>query len=186
MFWEWVWFLTVVAFYLKRWTQRKATHFLYLSFALLLSPSLLCFWPYSPLRWKLQTMEKHKVAYLRYFIVRVNIELEKFQSTIKEMEATIRCCYAETSLRSISSDDFMNMILQDAIFILELFHICYTGSWERDDLMPTNLWMSAFLRLDLVLLENQLPFFVLEKLYNLAFDHHSNFPSLIWELFHRY
>ena len=88
---------------------------------------------------KLQTMEKHKVPYLRYFIVQVNIELEKFQSTIKEMEATICCCYTETSLRSMSSDDFVNMILRDAIFILKLFHRYYTGSWERDDLMPTNL-----------------------------------------------
>ncbi|KAK7836943.1 hypothetical protein CFP56_021858 [Quercus suber] len=43
-------------------------------------------------------MEEHKVSYLRYFIVRVNIELEKFQSTIKEMEATIRYCYTETNM----------------------------------------------------------------------------------------
>ena len=36
----------------------------------------------------LETMEMHKAAYLRDFI-------------IKEMEETIRCCYAETSSRSM-------------------------------------------------------------------------------------
>ena len=86
------------------------------------TPKVISIGPIHHFNEKLKTMEKHKVAYLRYFIIRVNIELEKFQSTIKEMEATIRCCYAETSLRSMSSDDFANMILQDAIFILELFH----------------------------------------------------------------
>ena len=47
----------------------------------------------------------HKAAYLRDFIARVEIELDKFESIIKEMEETIRCCYTKTSSRSMSSDE---------------------------------------------------------------------------------
>ena len=97
------------------------------------------------------------------------------------MEERIHCCYAGTSSHSMSSDDFVKMILLDAIFILELFHRYSTGDWDGDESDPLqpNQWMFSFVSLDLVLLENQLPFFVLEELFNLAFVHHSNSLSLI-------
>ena len=141
------------------------------------TPMIISIGPYHYIDEKLQTTEKIKLVYLRYFIARVKIELEKFVSTIKEMEEMIRCCYAETSLHSMSNDDFVTMILLDAILILELFHSYSTRSWKGDDLVLSNQWMFPLKMLDLVLLENQLPFIVLEKLYNRTFDFNS--PSLI-------
>ena len=137
------------------------------------TPMLISIGPFHPFDENLETMEMHKAAYLRDFIARVEIELDKFESIIKEMEETIRCCYAETSSRSMSSDNFVKMILQDAIFILELFLRYSTGIWDRDrpgDPVLTSRRTFPLLMRDLVLLENQLPFIVLEKLYNRAFD----------------
>ena len=67
--------------------------------------------PFHHFEENLETMEMHKAAYLRDFIARVEIELDEYESIIKEMEETIHCCYAETSSRSMSSDDFVKMIL---------------------------------------------------------------------------
>ena len=47
---------------------------------------------------KFQIMETCKVGYFKSFISRTKINLEKLVSTISEMEARIRSCYAETTL----------------------------------------------------------------------------------------
>ena len=67
--------------------------------------------PFHHFEENLETMEMHKAWYLRDFIARVEIELDEYESIIKEMEETIHCCYAETSSRGMSSDDFVKMIL---------------------------------------------------------------------------
>ena len=69
------------------------------------TPMLISIGPFHPFDENLETMEMHKAAYLRDFIARVEIELDKFESIIKEMEETIRCCYTKTSSRSMSSDE---------------------------------------------------------------------------------
>ena len=66
------------------------------------------------------------------------------------------------------NNDFVKMILMDSIFILELFLRNYYRLWESDDPKAADQWMTPLLMLDLVLLENQLPFFALETLFTLA------------------
>ena len=113
---------------------------------------------------KLLLMEKFKVRYLKSFIARADINLENLVSTMRKMEERIYCCYAEASLR-MDRDVFLEIILIDAIFILELMVRNFNECWESDDLFIADQ-MSPIIN-DLVLLENQLPFFVLEKLFNL-------------------
>ena len=68
----------------------------------------------------------------------------------------------------------------NSIFILELFLRNYYRLWESDDPKVAYQWMTPLLMLDLVLLENQLPFFVLKILFTLAFPSPSKkFLSLI-------
>ena len=81
------------------------------------------------------------------------------------MEESIRGCYELTI--DLTSDRFVKMILVDACFILELFFRCNSGSWTRDDPMFVKP-RDNLLLLDLLLLENQLPFFVIEKLHSLV------------------
>ena len=122
----------------------------------------------------LQIMEKFKVRYLKSFTARANIKLENLVSAVREMEDRIYCCYAETSL-GMKRDDFLKVILVDAIFILELFFRWVNREW--DDLLTKD--QLTFMKYDLVLLENQLPFFVLEKLFNLIYPNGLNSSSLI-------
>ena len=121
---------------------------------------------------KLQTMKKCKVQFCECFIQRANINLQNLVHTIRDKEEEIRSYYAETVVSSISNDDFVKMILVDGMFILEFLIQSYL-LWEGED--PTIRipeWMHPILRFDLVLLENQLPFFVLEMLFKQA-----NFPA---------
>ncbi|XP_030950185.1 UPF0481 protein At3g47200-like [Quercus lobata] len=142
---------------------------------------------------KLKTMEQRKLRYLKYFTRRVEglqISLEKLVSTIKEYEESIRRCYAETI--QLKSGPFVDIILVDAIFILELFWRYHFNDWASEDngasLEP---WLTTAIRFDLILLENQLPFFILEKLFDLAFASHKDYDKslltvMAYDYFHFY
>ena len=141
------------------------------------TPMIISIGPFHHFDKKLQLMEKFKVRYLKSFIARANINLENLVSTIREMEERIQSCYAETTFPFKHKDDFVKMVLVDAIFILELIFRTVNGCWESDDLLIGE--QMPFIIYDLVLLENQLPFFVLEKLFNLIYPNCSNSSSLI-------
>ena len=110
---------------------------------------------------RLKAIEEYKERFFRSFVQRSKIKLEYVVGTIREMEESIRGCYAETI--DLDSDRFVKMILVDACFILELF---LQTSLETSPLIEEPRAIAVIL--DLLLLENQLPFFVIEKLYNLA------------------
>ena len=114
---------------------------------------------------KLKAMEEYKERFFRSFVKRTNIKLEHLVRTIREMEEDIRGRYAETI--DLDSDRFVKMILVDACFILELL--------EMDDLIVEPRAVAVMF--DLLLLENQLPFFVIEKLRQLAFPSPSSFSN---------
>ena len=123
---------------------------------------------------RLKAMEEHKERFFRSFVKRSKIELEYLVGTIREMEESIRGCYAETI--DLTGDRFVKMILMDASFILELFFKFSSRSWTSDDPMFLKPRACA-IRLDLLLLENQLPFFVIQKLHQLAFPYDSSISN---------
>ena len=131
---------------------------------------------------RFQTMEKHKVRYFKSFIHQAKINLENLVSTIREMEDSIRACYVETV--KMGSHDFVKMIMLDVSFILDLFLKSRFGGRMIDDPMRVEAWLSSMVRRELLLLENQLPFFVIEKLYQLTLPSLSNPISLIKLTFH--
>jgi hypothetical protein len=127
---------------------------------------------------RLETMEKLKVRYLKIFVEKAAQNLEKLLSTLSDREGDVRC-YAETS--RLSSDNHVKMILLDVSFIIVFFLIISKpGEWECEDeliiLTPQSMH-------DISLLENQLLFFIIEELYNLAFPSRSDYPSFTWLAF---
>jgi len=114
-----------------------------------------------------EPMEEFKLKYLKGFLGRTKITMREFVVKMKELEEEIRLCYAEPI--KYNSNDFLKMILVDACFIIELFlrYHRYKDWVEKDPLFGKD-WMLDDIKADLLLLENQLPFFVLEKLYNLT------------------
>ncbi|XP_031259564.1 UPF0481 protein At3g47200-like [Pistacia vera] len=103
-------------------------------------------------------MQKHKERYLEKFRKK-----EKIENFVKEEEQHIRACYEE----KFKGFDFIEMILRDAFFIIELFLRKYHD--DRGDFLLSKPWLTNAIKLDLQLLENQLPYFVLEELYMLAY-----------------
>ncbi|XP_057723322.1 UPF0481 protein At3g47200-like [Arachis stenosperma] len=129
---------------------------------------------------RLVTMEGHKQFYCQHFIQRSEASLTDLVSCVKQLELQIRACYSEKI--EITVDELVKVILIDCCFIIELFLRDYEGTTE-DDLIFSKDWMEFRVMHDLLLLENQVPLFVVEKIYNLAFAsplHGGGFPSFMW------
>ncbi|XP_062173286.1 UPF0481 protein At3g47200-like [Alnus glutinosa] len=109
-------------------------------------------------------MKMHKLRYLMAFSDRTGKSQEDLRKIIKENEVKIRHCYSEDC--RLNSKDFVKMILLDAIFIIELF--LRIDENHENDYIVKKPWLEIGIRRDLLLLENQLPFFILEKLYMFA------------------
>ncbi|XP_059434374.1 UPF0481 protein At3g47200-like [Corylus avellana] len=128
-------------------------------------------------RQEFREMEMQKVRYLREFCFRTGRSQDDLASIIEKKEIEIRHCYAETS--TLSSKEFVNMILLDGIFILELFLRTSEKKEhekkemekkeherkEYEDYILSKPWLRDGIQHDLLLLENQLPYFVLKDLY---------------------
>ncbi|XP_057493942.1 UPF0481 protein At3g47200-like [Actinidia eriantha] len=87
--------------------------------------------------------------------------LQSLYHFLRENEEKARGCYVETI--NLSSDDFVEMMLLDGCFILALL----TDNFEIPVGTERELFLHRILQ-DLLLLENQLPFFVLEHLSQLG------------------
>ncbi|XP_054782531.1 UPF0481 protein At3g47200-like [Prosopis cineraria] len=146
------------------------------------TPTLVSIGPYHHGNKRLKSMEEVKLWFLYKFLKRINQEklLDDYVKVLKDQEGKIRRCYSETI--QMESDEFVRMILTDACFIIEYFLL-------RLDSVPwhSKLW-SLTIKLDLILLENQLPFFVLQDLFGLTFPngYHRNhsFESVTFCYFH--
>ena len=134
------------------------------------TPQVISIGPFHYNSTRLQPKKNHKVRYFKSLMHRAKpeIHLKTLVSSIKLMEGSIRRCYSETI--QLSSNDFVKMILVDAGFILELFFREFERKCgESDDPLLVEGWMLSTVWRDLVLFENQLPFFVIEKLFQVAF-----------------
>ena len=125
-------------------------------------------------------MEMLKVRYFKDFCYRTGKCQKEIARIIEENEVKIRHRYAEIS--KLKSEEFVKMVLVDSTFIIELFlrsqenkPILRTHENEpflkndakKEDEMDYILskpWLEYGIKQDLMLLENQLPFFILKEL----------------------
>ncbi|RWR82457.1 UPF0481 protein [Cinnamomum micranthum f. kanehirae] len=133
-------------------------------------PQIVSIGPYHYGKEELQKMEKHKWGYLRSLLNRTRgggIKMINYVKAMMKLEKSARSCYAEYS--NLSREEFVQMMLLDGCFVLELLR---KFSWiirtDEDDPIFTMPWIVPFLMRDLLKLENQLPFFVLECLFSLS------------------
>ncbi|KAF5441890.1 hypothetical protein F2P56_037154 [Juglans regia] len=123
-------------------------------------------------------MERFKLRYLKSFRDRAETELEDIVSTINGAEESVRECYSET-IPYLDSDEYVKMILLDASFIIEYFWKNKTLNWTDEDQEILEPWFCNTMQMDFILLENQLPFFIIEKIYDIAFPSLSkNYPFI--------
>ncbi|RWR92934.1 UPF0481-like protein [Cinnamomum micranthum f. kanehirae] len=124
---------------------------------------------------ELRAMEEHKWKYLHDIISRKHEDegwLEDCLAAVKGLEERARNCYSEVI--PLDSDSFVEMMVLDVCFILELFrrHI----NEDRDVIFQLD-WLIQAICYDFLLMENQIPFFILERL-SVLIDPSGPSPSL--------
>ncbi|XVF57203.1 hypothetical protein PTKIN_Ptkin06aG0185600 [Pterospermum kingtungense] len=130
-------------------------------------PQIISIGPYH--RGKHQTMESHKVRYLSNLLERrgatVDEILNSFDLDALNMEERARTCY-EGIQTEMSSAEFVTMMVLDGLFVVELLRKFYDRKLrgENDDIFKRNLNLTIIAH-DLLLLENQLPFFLLKHFF---------------------
>ncbi|XP_078154802.1 UPF0481 protein At3g47200-like [Carex rostrata] len=130
----------------------------------LYEPKMVSIGPYYNGHDALQYMEKHKCRFLRDYLSRnPGNTLEHCVSELRGLESQARRCYFE-EVKLPPSNQFLMMMLFDGCFIIELIlKLCFGVSGWICDVS----WAFPIIRIDLLLLENQIPFFVLQKLFDL-------------------
>ncbi|CAN0855422.1 UPF0481 protein At3g47200 [Linum grandiflorum] len=118
----------------------------------------------------LKTMEDHKWRYIHALLNRkpdMEASLDGCVSALKELEQRCRACY-ESDV-GLSSHEFVKVMFVDGCFIIELF-LKYSNKTlrRRNDPIFSVPGMLFDLRCDLILLENQIPLFVLQRLFQLV------------------
>ncbi|KAK8466037.1 hypothetical protein PHAVU_009G240611 [Phaseolus vulgaris] len=114
----------------------------------------------------LRNMEPLKKSfYRRLFDNDANAaKLDEAFKLLEKEETNVRGCYNEDI--KLSSDEFLQMMLVDGSFIVQLLRdlsVCEFG--KVPSLSP---WMLPIIRREMLMLENQLPMFVLKKLFELT------------------
>ena len=133
------------------------------------TPKLISIGPFHLGDPELREMEMLKVRYFKEFCYRIGKSQKEIASIIEEKEVKIRHCYSE--IIDISSEDFVKMVLLDSTFIIELF--LRKKENYKNDYIVSNPMLHVHIQEDLILLENQLPFFILEELYEIFIKGHS-------------
>ncbi|XP_031271995.1 UPF0481 protein At3g47200-like isoform X2 [Pistacia vera] len=126
------------------------------------TPQLVSIGPLHHVKEKLANMEKTERKYMKSFLERITTKnRDNVLNFIKDNEKSVRNCYAVTS--KLGSIEYVMMMLYDAIFIIELF-LRYQSNFGGSDLLLQVRRVRSSLRNDFQLLENQLPYFILEEI----------------------
>lgn len=132
-------------------------------------PEMIAIGPYHHDNELLKMMEGHKLRYVQQLLVENNSPdgVGTYVAALDREEAEARKCYADQP-RSLTSAQFIEMLVLDGCFIIQLVRkFDKVRLSERNDPIFQMDWMINNLQRDLMLFENQLPFFVLCKLYDL-------------------
>ncbi|XXG88416.1 hypothetical protein AAC387_Pa12g0626 [Persea americana] len=114
---------------------------------------------------ELQAMEEHKWKYLHDILSRSGEgSLERYLIAVRELEESARNCYSEVI--ALDSNSFVEMMVLDGCFIIELFRKYYDKEDDDDPICKLD-WLFEAVVADLIMLENQIPFFIIQRLSNL-------------------
>ncbi|CAK8559984.1 unnamed protein product [Lathyrus sativus] len=174
------------------------------------TPQLISIGPIHLEKEELKPMQQHKKRYFHFFWERLSLNnqesMKNYKLYLENKEQEIRKCYA-VKFPDINKEKFVETILLDAVFIMEL--LLRNSSWKSDtskhehdyvqsksfrwkhsdDYILTQAWLSKTITRDLILLENQIPFFVLMNLYETVVPEdgkkqaHDSFLDLALEYF---
>ncbi|XP_010432794.1 PREDICTED: UPF0481 protein At3g47200-like [Camelina sativa] len=149
------------------------------------TPRLVSFGPLHRGKEELQAMEEHKYRYLQSFILRTDCTLEELVRVVRTWEQKARSCYAEDV--KLNSDEFVEMLVVDGSFLVELLLRSHYPQLrgEKDSIFGNSMMITDVCR-DLILIENQLPFFVVKEIFLLLFVYYQQGTPSILKLAQRH
>ncbi|KAG2685924.1 hypothetical protein I3760_10G149400 [Carya illinoinensis] len=157
----------------------KVHHHLRETNAMAYDPCRLAIGPYHHGKDHCSYMEKHKLRFLQQMLKnRKETSPERYITAMKAKEERARQFYAD-EFPKLSSDEFVAMLLLDACFIIELFRSFRDKIFQECQFYPISQsdgnepifqtgWMGTGIIRDLLLFENQLPFFILSELFEMS------------------
>ncbi|KAB1669839.1 hypothetical protein ES319_1Z006700v1 [Gossypium barbadense] len=125
-------------------------------------PNVISVGPYHYRKPHLARMEDFKKWLFEKHVEKPHLSLDQFREAMKDLEGKTRKCY-ERPLPPDLKDDakFVDMMVYDGCFVVTLILADHRDFSELGRHFYNDTWY------DLLLLENQLPFFVLLKLYSM-------------------
>nr|GMC70002.1 UPF0481 protein At3g47200-like [Ipomoea batatas] len=148
------------------------------------TPLLISIGPYHHGNPKLLKMQNLKLKYLDLFLKREKQpSMEQCWEKLKASKEKAASYYGDDNIELLDADDkFVKMLLLDGCFIAEFLYREYgeqSAYKEEEDkelrkkksnavFMPTGMKLQVVR--DLLLLENQIPFFILQKLHGMVYD----------------
>lgn len=130
-------------------------------------PELLSIGPYHHGKYNLRMIEEHKPRFLRLFVEEAGkngVSYDVLLEAVSKQEEAIRTSYSEDFI--FNRKKLMDMMLLDGCIILMLFLIISRklDITIKDDPIFKMPWILPKIHRDLLLLENQVPLFLLETL----------------------
>ncbi|KMS94713.1 hypothetical protein BVRB_016010, partial [Beta vulgaris subsp. vulgaris] len=115
---------------------------------------------------RLRDVQEDSKAYVPQTILEhTGQDLNLYLDAIKEAEEEARACYKQ-ELVHLSSNKFVEMMVLDGCFILELFR-SYPRAGVTGNPIFSNQKIIDDILLDMVMLENQIPLFIIDRLLRL-------------------
>ncbi|GKV29559.1 hypothetical protein SLEP1_g38475 [Rubroshorea leprosula] len=132
-------------------------------------PQVISIGPYHRGKDHLKAMEVHKKHYLKMLLDRNKEKtLKEYVETLEGLKEEALKYYSEPSDQKDGEDQFVEMMLFDGCFVVELIRKSAMEEFRKeDDYLLTHFILRTVMR-DLLLIENQLPFFILMKLFDMT------------------
>ncbi|CAN4090403.1 unnamed protein product [Withania somnifera] len=153
-------------------------------------PELVSIGPYHSNNPQLRSMENYKLRYLQRFLNRKSgiVDLERCIRELKMLKDEALKCYdgIEDIYNNQNIDQFLKILLYDGCFVVEFIRErCKMKPEGEDEIIEVGCIYHQVVR-DMLLLENQLPFFVLTKLHDLTktMDQTKTFIELVKNTFY--
>ncbi|KAJ4868812.1 Uncharacterized protein Rs2_48579 [Raphanus sativus] len=147
------------------------------------SPRFMSIGPFHHGKEELQAMEEYKYRYLHSFLTRTSFSLEQLVGVARTWEENARSCYAEDV--ELNSDEFVKMLVVDGSFLVEfILRYGYHGLRGENDRIYGKPWMITDVFHDIVLIENQLPFFVVKSLFDLLSSDYQQGTDSVRQIIH--
>ncbi|KAL3502057.1 hypothetical protein ACH5RR_036506 [Cinchona calisaya] len=133
-------------------------------------PQVVSFGPYHYNDDKLKSMEEHKRRALAHFLERSKKPLPSYISSLREIVQDVKDAYDPLPPEwNEKTDEFLELMIWDGCFMLEILRtsILSMRDYARNDPIFSNhgrVYIMPYIQRDMLMLENQIPLSVLEKL----------------------